>query len=301
LSEANRLRGEANGGLKMHVFNKKEFIEFNRHKCSELHCLDFNGISIVLGEKSGELYSPFSAPFGGFSSLQKNPTLEIMENACEKLHEWLKEKNKKCHITLPPSFYEESFISKCIFVMLRNGFKTEYIDLNYYFDLTETVKMQQSAKNKWNVAIRNNLRFAIVNYDDIENKKIAYKIIENNRKERGYPPHLPLDELYETAKATNSQLDCFLIYAEQEPIAAAFVFTIEPKRAFAVLWGDNREKTLLRPMNFLAISMAEHYKSQGYLTLDMTTSTKEGVPNYGLCFFKERLGCKVTLKYTMVI
>jgi hypothetical protein len=283
----------------MHVFNKKEFIELNKHKCSDLHYLDFNGIGIILGEKNGELYSPFSAPFGGFFMQKKEPILEVIDTACSNLKEWLK--NKKCHITFPPLFYGESFISKCISAMLRNGFKTEYIDLNYYFDLTETVKMQQSAKNKWNVAIKNNLRFAVINDDDIENKKIAYKIIENNRKERGYPPYLSLDELCKTAKTTNSQLDCFLIYAIQEPIAAALVFTIEPKRALAILWGDNRKKTLLRPMNFLAISMVEYYKSQGYLTLDMTTSTKEGVPNYGLCFFKERLGCKVTLKYTMGI
>ena len=280
------------------IFNTKEFSEFNRHKCSELHYLDFDGIGIILGEKKGELYSPFSAPFGGFFLQKKEPALEAIEAACKKLNEWLK--NKKCHITFPPLFYGESFISKCISSMLRNGFKTDYIDLNYYFDLTEPIKMQQSAKNKWNAAVRNNLRFAVANDNDIESKKIAYKIIIDNRNERGYPPHLSLDELCETAKAAKARLDCFLVYADDEPIAAAFVFTVEPKRALAVLWGDNREKTLLRPMNFLAISMAEHYKSQDYLTLDMTTSTKEGIPNYGLCFFKERLGCKITLKYTLV-
>ncbi|MDR2579743.1 MAG: hypothetical protein LBC85_01955 [Fibromonadaceae bacterium] len=283
----------------MIAFNTKAFVELNRHKCSELHYLDFDGVSIVLGEKNGEFYSPFSAPFGGFFLQKKEPVLETIDAACKNLKEWLK--NKKCHIIFPPSFYGESFISKCIFAMLRNGFQINYIDLNYYFDLAEPVKMQQSAKNKWNAAIRNNLHFVAANPDDIESKKIAYKIIINNRNERGYPPHLSLDELCETAKATNMRLDCFLVYADQEPIAAALVFTIEPKRAFAVLWGDNREKTLLRPMNFLAISMAEYYKSQGYLTLDMTTSTKEGVPNYGLCFFKERLGCKVTFKHTLTL
>jgi hypothetical protein len=281
----------------MHVFNKKEFIELNKHKCSELHYLDFNGISIILGEKGGELYSPFSAPFGGFSSLQKNPSLEAMENAYEKLYEWLKEKNKKCHITLPPLFYDEPFISKCISAMQRKGFKIAYGDLNYHFDLTEQIKMQHNAKNAWNIATRNNLSLILT--DNNDNMQIAYSIIANNRKERGYPPHLSLEEFCETAKITNINLDCFLVYADKEPIAAALVFAIEPKRSLVVLWGDNREKKLLHPMNFLAISMAEHYKSQGYLSLDLGPSSKNGIPNYGLCSFKESLGCKLTLKLTM--
>jgi len=283
----------------MHIFNKKEFIELNKHKCSELHYLDFNGISIVLGEKDGELYSPFSAPFGGFSSLQKTPSLEMIEQACEKLYEWLKEKNKKCHITLPPLFYNESFISKCISAMQRNGFKIDYGDLNYHFDLTEQIKMQYNARKHWNTATRNNLRLALIN--DNENMQIAHSIIANNRKERGYPPHLSLEEFCETAKAININLDCFLVYSSKEPIAAALVFVIEPKRSFVVLWGDNREKKEMRPMNFLALSMAEHYKSQGYLSLDLGPSSKNGIPSYGLCSFKESLGCTLTLKYTMGI
>jgi len=283
----------------MHIFNKKEFIELNRHKCSDVHYLDFNGMSIVLGEKGGELYSPFSAPFGGFSSLHKNPSLELMENVCEKLYEWLKEKNKKCHITLPPLFYDESFISKCISAMQRKGFKIDYEDLNYHFDLTEQIKMWYNARKHWNTAIRNNLHLALTN--DSESMQIAHNIIANNRKERGYPPHLSLEEFCETAKATNINLDCFLVYADKEPIAASLVFAIEPKRSFVVLWGDNREKKELRPMNFLALSMAEYYKSLGYISLDLGPSSKNGIPNYGLCNFKESLGCKVTLKLTMEI
>jgi hypothetical protein len=283
----------------MHVFKKKEFIELNRQKCSELHYLDFGGVSIILGEKGGEFYSHFSAPFGGFSSLQKNPSLEAMENACEKLYEWIKGKNKKCHITLPPLFYYESFISKCTSAMQRGGFKIEYGDLNYHFDLTEQIKMQHNAKNAWNIANRNNLHLILANNND--SMQTAHCIIANNRKERGYPPHLSLEEFCETAKATNINLDCFLAYANKEPIAAALVFTIEPKRAFVVLWGDNREKKVLHPMNFLAISMAEHYKSLDYLSLDLGPSSKNGIPNYGLCSFKESLGCKLTLKLTMEI
>jgi hypothetical protein len=277
----------------MIVFNTKEFAEFNKHKCDKIHYLDFNGISIILGEKNGEFHSPFSAPFGGFSSLQSKPSLEQIDSACNSLGKW----NKNLHITFPPPFYEETFISKCVSATMRNGFKIDYTDLNYHFDLAEQIKMRHNSKNAWNIAVRNNLRLALAN--DSESLKVAYQIIANNREERGYPPHLLLEEFCETAKATNICLDCFLVYDAHEPIAAALIFTIELKRAFVVLWGDNREKKLLHPMTFLAISIAEHYKSLGYLSLDMGPSSKNGIPNHGLCSFKEGLGCKVTLKFTV--
>ena len=275
------------------IFNTKAFAEFNKHKCDNIHYLDYDGISIILGEKEGALYSPFSAPFGGFSSLQKMPSLEQIECACNSLGKL----NKKINITFPPPFYGESFISKCTSATLNNGFKMDYADLNYHFDLTEEIKMRHNSKNAWNIAVRNNLRMNLKNDD--ESMQIAYKIIANNRNERGYPPHLPMEEICETAKATNTCLDCFLVHEAQEPIAAALVFTIEQKRALVVLWGDNRKKKQLHPMTFLAVSMAQHYKSQGYLSLDMGPSSKNGIPNHGLCSFKEGLSCKVTLKLTV--
>ncbi|MDR1812141.1 MAG: hypothetical protein LBQ87_04895 [Candidatus Fibromonas sp.] len=227
--------------------------------------------------------------------MQKEPDLEQIENACRSLSKW----NSDLHITFPPTIYGESFISKCISAMLRNGFKIDYTDLNYHFDLAKPIKMQRNAKKHWNTAVRNNLRLVLA--DNAESWQTAYRIIDNSRKERGYPPYLPLEELFETAKATNTQFDCFLIYAEQESIAAAMVFTIETKRALNVLWGDNREKKLLRPMNFLAVSMAEHYESLGYLSLDLGPGSKNGIPNYGLCNFKQGLGCAITLKFSVKI
>ena len=35
--------------------------------------------------------------------------------------------------------------------------------------------------------------------------------------------------------------------------------------------------------------------------LDLGPATETGVPNYGLCVFKESLGAEPTLKYTMML
>jgi len=277
----------------MHVFNKKEFIELNKHKCSELHYLDFNGISIVLGEKCGELYSPFSAPFGGFSSLQKNPSLEVMENACEKLYEWLKEKNKKCHITLPPSLYNENLVSLSFFALQSRGFSIEYTDLNYSLDLSKTLQPNPDFCRNLKVALKKNMLFKKCE----SNSEIAYEIINANRKERGYPPHLSFEELQKTGKVCD--IDYFLLYLDDIPVAGAIVYLTAPKIAQLILWGDKREYKKFRPMSLFAMRLAEHYKERDFLYFDLGPASKNGIPNYGLSYFKHKMGCDITLKHTV--
>jgi hypothetical protein len=281
----------------MVVFNKKEFLELNRHKCSELHYLDFNGVSIVFGEKSGELYSPFSAPFGGFSTLQKKPSLEMMENACEKLYEWLKEKNKKCHITLPPPLYNESLVSLSFYALQNRGFSIEYTDLNYSFDLSQTLQPKPNFCRNLKTALKESFLFK--KCESVSERRTAYEIICKNRKERGYPPHLSFEELQETAKIL--EIDSFLLYLGEIPIAGSFIYQTTPEIAQLILWGDNREYSKFRPMNLFAMRIAEHYKEQNFSHFDLGPASKNGISNHGLSRFKANMGCDVSLKYTVVI
>jgi len=281
----------------MIVFNKKEFLELNRHKCSELHYLDFNGVSIAFGEKNGELYSPFSAPFGGFFSLQKNPSLEMMENASEKLYEWVREKNKKCYITLPPPIYGESLISQSIFCLQNKGFSVEFTDLNYAIDLSKSFLPHPKFNRNLRVALKSPLSFKKCE-NDVE-RKTAYEIIDKNRKERGYPPHLSFEELQKTGNICD--IDVFLIYLNEIPVAGAFVYITTHEIAQLILWGDNREYSKICPMNLLAMRIAEHYKERNFIYFDLGPTSKNGIPNFGLSRFKSEMGCGVTLKHRLVL
>ena len=56
-----------------HVFNTAAFNALNSYKCDHVSYLVFKDskvrIGLILGEKVNMAYSPFSAPFGGFSFL----------------------------------------------------------------------------------------------------------------------------------------------------------------------------------------------------------------------------------------
>ena len=72
-----------------HVYNSVEFARLNAHKTDGLRYLTFtrNGepkAGIILGERAGRLLSPFSAPFGGFSTAGQL-RLETVEQAVEEV------------------------------------------------------------------------------------------------------------------------------------------------------------------------------------------------------------------------
>jgi hypothetical protein len=182
--------------------------------------------------------------------------------------------------------------------MLRHGFAVAYADLSYHFDLRQPLKLRHNARNQYHQALRSHLR--LKRTEEPHEMETAYQLIAQNRVERGYGPHMPWNEILRTSQLI--PMDVFLVEreADSSPCAAAIVFRLSEKIALPVVWGDSREKAAFRPMNFLAVQMAEHYQGLGFETLDLGPASKEGVPNLGLCHFKEGLGCQCSLKFSFI-
>ena len=49
-------------------------------------------------------------------------------------------------------------------------------------------------------------------------------------------------------------------------------------------------------INFLAYQLIQYYTKKGIKILDIGISTEDGIPNYGLCDFKESIGCFLSSK-----
>jgi len=54
-------------------------------------------------------------------------------------------------------------------------------------------------------------------------------------------------------------------------------------------------------MNYFSYKVFEHYYRKGLGILDIGPATENGIPNYGLCEFKENIGCTASLKYCVTI
>lgn len=289
-----------------HIFNSVPFSELNKNKCSDLHYLLFKDskvrFGIVLGEKVEYLCSPFSAPFGGFS-FNKNERFEYWEQAVTLLKGYGENLNKRTRISLPPTIYNPTIVSKSVNAFIRGDAVVDYVDLNYQFEVGSFAeyekKIDRSARKNLHNAQKKDFIFQQLDSNNEADVARAYRVIKQNREERGFPLRMTLQAVQNTVKVVPA--DFFVLTYNDIDVAAAQVFHVGMDIAQVIYWGDLPEYAELRVMNFFTYKVFEHYYSRGLKILDIGPSTETGIPNYGLCEFKENIGCSVSLKYTFIL
>ena len=204
-------------------------------------------------------------------------------------------------ITLPPLFYEPSFLSKLSNSLYRKGFTLAKSDLNYSIHLDGEKenyqgKLHYNARKNLNIAMEQSFTFEHCN--NAESKSEAYKIIQANREAKGYPLRMTYDTVVKTTAII--QADFFLVKLAKENVAAAMVFHVSPGIVQVVYWGDLPAFAASKTMNFLSYQVVMHYYETGIKIIDIGPSTDNSIPNYGLCDFKESIGCMVYPKQSWV-
>ncbi len=286
-----------------HVFASASFNELNQSKVEKVFYFLFKDtkyrMGLTAGKNSELLFSPFSAPFGGFTPLFDDVKLQSIEESVDCLVAWARGNAiKKIIITLPPPIYFESYLAKVVNVFYRNNFTIKQVELNYHFNLDKFTdgysdSIWRNARKNLNQALSNNLSF--IKCDTAEQKKEAYFVIQHNRTVRGVPFRMSWDQVMATARLILA--DFFLVtQSDGKLIAAAIVFRVAPKVVQVIYWGDLPEFSNLKTMNFLSFKVFEFYKNEGYRFVDIGYSTVDSIPNYGLCEFKESIGCDMQPK-----
>lgn len=288
-----------------HVFNTVSFTRLNVHKADSLHCFVFSDkkvrFGIIVGRKGSELYSPFSAPFGGLSEL-KPQKIEYVEEAVSLLKDYSLKNGTHIIVTLPPVFYNGDMIAKSVSAFYRYGqfFK---VDLNYHFELARfsdyNKYLASNAKKNLQRGLKESFYLVHINASDIENVRTAYKLIEKNRREHNYPLRMSFEDVLNTIKIIPS--DFFILKYNGINVASAMVFYVSKDICQVIYWGDIKGYSTVRPMNVLSYYMFKFYSDTGIRILDIGPSTENSIPNYGLCSFKESIGCSVTNKYTFLL
>jgi len=289
------------------IYGSADFNDLNKSKCDELFYLLFREgkyrLGIIGGLKNGIFHSPISAPFGGFAFISEDIRIQHIEEAIKSLHQWAVKKGiSSIHLTLPPSIYCDTFLSKQLNSLWRLNFKISEIDLNYYlpvsvFDKNYTETLWYNARKNLKIALSRNLNF--VECKTTKEKEFAYEIIRKNREAHSYHLKLSWDHIESTIQLIEA--DFFLVYTkESDPIASAIVFHVGNYIVQVIYWGDLSGYSEFRPMNFLVYKIFEHYRNNGIRIIDVGPSTENSLPNYGLCEFKESVGCQVVPKYTLI-
>ena len=288
-------------------YNTGVFNAFNKNKCDRLYYLIFKDtkvrLGMIAGAKGNSLFCPFSAPFGGFSFVDEKIAIRHIEEAVDVLNIFCRTNDiENLSITLPPTFYNESLVTKSQHVLCQKGFSLECIDLNYVFYLKKIVDnyktdvISRNGRKNLTIALSRKMQFEVGEGE--QGLKEAYKIIEYNRKVKGFHLLMSEKDILNTSKIV--KMDSFFVRFEGQAIASAIVYHVTDEILQVIYWGDLPEFSSNKTMNFLAYKVFEHYYLKGYGLIDVGTAMLDDKPNYGLCDFKESIGCDIQPKCTFL-
>lgn len=283
-------------------FNKVHFVESNIKKTEKVFYLIFGNLKtqcgLIAGLNEGTLKIPFSAPYSNFS-FKKSLKINVIEECLEQLKEFSKSNNVDNIIfTPPPQSHDPIFLSK-LFIAFRNkGWQIKYSEINYYFETNKVEKhlalISRSGRKNLKKANSSNLSFEQVTSS--EKIKKAYSIIKINRASKNYDLKLSYKEVVNTSNIIKT--DFFIVYFKKKPVASAIIFHVTKKIAQVIYWGDLPDYSQYRPINYLSDQLMKYYSNQSIEILDVGPSSVNGIPNYGLCEFKESIGCTMSLRHT---
>jgi hypothetical protein len=285
-----------------HPFISEGFIELNKNKVSEIvRLVGENGkgkIGLVGGIIDRTLKSPFSAPFGGFHFRYEEIDIGEIDVFIDLLKSYIIERGlDMAEITLPPDIYNPTINAKVISSFLRSGFKMSIPEITHWVELEHFngVYSSESARTKYNQAVRNGLSFNPVT--DSDSMSSAYEIIRENRTRLGRPIYMTFENLIDVSELW--PVDFFQVTDNKDNIvAAAILYRGHPSIVQAIFWGDNEGGRCLRAMDYCLLNLWNHYKKLGFSIVDISTSTEWGVPNQGLLRFKENHEAKTSLRFT---
>lgn len=286
-----------------HVFGSAAFNQINEDKVDAVYYLLFKDgkyrLGIIGGIRNNIFQSPFSAPFGGFSFIQDDIRISYIDEAIQLMENWAKSKNLDgIKITLPPTIYQPSFLAKQINSLYRNRFLINSIDLNYAYALQKfnadyAASIWYNARKNLKIALQND--FSFKQCENSIEQQTAYNIIKQNREARGFPLRMTWEQVQLSASIIKA--DYFLVKNNKNiPIAAAIVFHVTASIVQVIYWGDLPDFAQLKTMNFLSFKVFEFYKQAQIEIIDIGPSTENSIPNYGLCEFKESIGCDISEK-----
>lgn len=287
-------------------YNSSDFVELNRDKVDTIkYLVAYNGSSpkyaFSFGIKENMAKAPFSAPFSLPIVLKKATSIGHYDEVLKFLEEFLKNTGiKSVRFILPPIFYNVQELTVWINAFYKLKYKVINVDINHALNLKKAYSekyidnLEYNARRNLKIAFKSNLElFPCLDELDI---KEAYDVIADNRASKGYPLRMTYKQVSDTIKIVKH--DVFLVKSEGKGIAAALVYKVTLKIAQVIYWGDRPGFGNLKPINFLSYQLIQHYGQKGYEWLDIGPSTEDSVPNYGLCDFKESIGCERGLKFT---
>ncbi|MBO5474026.1 MAG: hypothetical protein J6A08_09610 [Lachnospiraceae bacterium] len=289
-------------------FNEPRFTELNKYKVDDIYYVvlmrgESARFGLIIGKSGNEAKCPFSAPYSYPVAIINESKQESIDAALAILEQYLfAEGIRDIRYVFPPLFYDEHLLSGWISAFYRSGYTVANLDLSYALNLDKLNVEEEAYGNMITAKGRKALRRArrsgleIIKCESEKDFREAYKIIEIGHEFKGFPVRLTFEQLSDTLKLVAH--DAFIVKKDGIGIVAEYLYRVNDKIVQGIYTGTHPDYMDCSGMNLLTWHTILYYGGLGYKMLDKATATENSEPNYGLCNFKESVGCERSLKYT---
>ena len=283
------------------LYSSRRFNFFNSSKCDYIYTHFDSKLSMFFGVKDNKLVAPFSSPFSFpryvSDFIKYRHVYEFFDSLKNEVEN--SDNIDEVKITLPPTLYNDSMISKISHSLESLGFELAYRDLNSHINLNENEVDRLPSKTKKGVRSSKKYNNTMMQAITLEDKQRTYNIIKENRAMKGYPLRMSWDQVSATISEV-AEADFFIAQTDGEDAAAAIVFEVANDIAQVIYWGGNYFGEKSHVMYYLPFEIMKYYKLKGFRYLDIGPSSEDGMVSNGLNDYKQMIGCVNTLKETWV-
>lgn len=287
-----------------HIFLTRQHLEVHLQNGTDcIYLADLaSGLGILLKCTESVAKSPYAAPFGGIFSGDYRTDWKVLNQFISEIQEYLFNFGvKNFRIACPAPIYSKNTTTKVINSLLNGKYPVKLTpEINSHISLQNHDKLSypKNIKEIIRKTTRAGLRIKEV-FEEGE-KLAAYEIVAENRKSKSREMSISYSHLRSLDEVCGTRY--FIVQnPEFQSIASAITFNSTPKIVYAQFWGDTKIGRSLNAMDFLAVSLVDLFKEEGFSIFDLGVSTEMGVPNAGLLRFKESHLFESTLKFIIDI
>lgn len=290
--------------FKEHLFNQEE------HRFSQttegwesFYWLDETNQQVLISWHvyihQNEALSPFRATFGG-PDFDRNVSLKNLTAFISEVNKLLRKKAvNQLDVILAPQGYHLEIFSKTFQAFSENGFEVNYSKIHSFIDISDDdyqSMVHRSAKTKLNHGLKMNFT---VQHGDIRNLQEVYRVLAQNRAEKGRE----LSMSHRALEALIKQLPyAFLLTSlkhEGKVIAASISIRVTHEVLYVFYFGHLAEYNANSPVVSLMKGLYDYCQKERISILDLGTSATDNGTDHNLLDFKRSLGATSGLKVSL--
>lgn len=288
------------------IFNTAQFFDLHKSEAALYFQLcvgsppETVGVVHFTPVEPGHYRSPRCGTFGSFE-FRKTLGMEAVEGFVSEVERVLKESGANViEIFDPPAILDPPKAAVLYNILCRRGYQVQIVELDCTLAVDKATfpeKVEYNLRKRINKCTREGM---VARQVDASLCPQVYDVIAQNRAAKGFPMTMTCGAILKMIEVFPDRMIFFGAFAKDTLIASSICINIGRGLLYVFYWGDLPGYEKFSPVCLIAQEIYDYARTNGFTLMGLGTSTKDGIPNYGLINFKREMGCIESLKLSFV-